>query len=115
MRREIKYFDKIVGFSLIILTMISLVMNGLYYTYAIYDCTYDVASLNQFLVSKPLEFILWIDNILIYVLGLIYIIEAIKTKKDRLLKVSLSLFSVLTTMIVSTGIINLIASLFGMF
>ena len=114
MRKEIKNFDKIVGIALIVLTTISLLINSFHFTYAIYDTASNITKLNQLLISTPLKLVLWVDNILIYILGLIYVIDAIKAKKDMLLKISFSLFSVLTTMLVATGVINLIANLFGL-
>lgn len=115
MRKEIKNLDKIVGIVLIILTAISLVINALQFTHGIYNCIYDTTKLNSLLISTPFGVVLWLDNILVYLFGLLYILSAIDTKKDMLLKISFSIFSIVTTMISSTLIINFVATIFGLF
>lgn len=115
MKKEIKNFEKIVGIVLVILTIISLVMSALLYTNIIYSCSYDTTHLNGLLVSKPFDIVLWIDNILIYLFGLFYIISVVQSKKEVLIKVSFAIFSIMTTMVASTLIINGIASIFHIF
>lgn len=115
MKKEIKNFEKIVGIVLVILTIISLMISALHYTHLIYDYSYDTTSLNALLVSKPFDILLWVDNILIYLFGLFYIISAIQSKKEVLIKVSFSIFSIVTTMVASCLIINGIASIFHIF
>lgn len=39
--------------------------------------------LNELLVSTPFNILLWVDNILIFVIALFYIISSIKEKKIR--------------------------------
>lgn len=115
MKKEIKNFEKIVGIVLVILTIISLVMSALLYTNIIYSCSYDTTHLNGLLVSKPFDIVLWIDNILIYLFGLFYIISVVQSKKEVLIKVSFAIFSIMTTMVASTLIINGIACIFHIF
>ena len=109
-------FDKerIVRNILIILTLVSIIITFLNYTYIAYQ-DMNINKINTFLIRYINGWLLWVDNILLYVFAIIYIFFGIKSKKEVLLKVSFSIFSILTTVIVSTLIINLIASLFGMF
>lgn len=115
MKKEIKNFEKIIQIILIILTIISLIINALQYTYGIYNMTYNTERLNSLLISRPFSILLWCDNILIYIFGLLNIYCSIKSKKEILLNVSFSLFSIFTTMVVATFIINFVASIFGLF
>ena len=115
MKKEIKNFEKSIQIILIILTIISLIINALQYTYGIYNMTYNTDKLNSLLISTPYYIVLWIDNILIYIFGLLNIYCSIKSKKEILLNVSISLFSILTTIVVATFIINFVANVFGLF
>ena len=99
---------------LIILTFVSIIITFFNYTYITYQ-DMNINKINNFLIRYVNGWLLWVDNILLYVFAIIYIFFGIKSKKEVLLKVSFSIFSILTTVIVSTLIINLIASLFGMF
>ncbi len=90
-------------------------INALEFTNIIYNWSYDTAGLNSLLISKPFNILLWVDNILIYLFGLFYIVCAFESKKDRVLKIAFSIFSILTTIVISTLIINGVASLFGIF
>lgn len=115
MKKEIKNFEKYVGIILIILTVLSLIINALEYTNIIYNMSYDTTKLNDLVVSTPFTIILWIDNILIYIMSIFYIISSIQSKKDVIVKISFAIFSIATTIIVSTFIINFVASIFGIF
>lgn len=115
MRKEIKNFGKWIEVSLIILTFVSLIISALEYTNIIYNMSYDTMKLNDFLVSKPFNIILWVDNILLFLVSIFYIIDTIQQKKNIFLKLSFCLFSICTTMVISTLIINGIAELFGVF
>ena len=115
MNKEIKNFDKVMEISLIVLTFISLIIDALEFTNMIYNNSYITDNLNSLLISKPFNIILWIDNALIYLFSLLYIIDTIKSKKDILLKISLAIFSILTTIVMEVTIINIVASLFGIF
>ena len=115
MKREIKNFGKYVEIILIFLTLISLLTVALEYTNMIYNWSYDTTMLNNLVTSKLFNVILWIDNVLIYLLSIFYIIDTIQTKKNIFLKLSFCLFSIFTTMVVSSCVINFIASLFGVF
>ncbi|MBP3920649.1 MAG: hypothetical protein J6D28_03690 [Bacilli bacterium] len=115
MNREIKNFGKIVEVILIILTFVSLVINALEFTNIIYSNSYDTYSLNSLLISKPYNVLLWVDNILIYLVSIFYVVDTIDEKKNMFLRFAFCLFSILTTIVVSTFIINFIASIFGIF
>lgn len=115
MKKEIKNFEKIMGIMLIVLTIISLIINALEYTNMIYSNSYNTNNLNGLLVSKSFNILLWLDNILIYICSIFYIVITVQSKRDILIKVSFSLFSILTTIFMSNLIINGIAVLFGIF
>lgn len=111
---EIKNFDKIVRTILIFLTLISLIIDILEITYFMYGDNYNMIFLNQLLSSKFYIVLLWTDNILIYFFALLYILSAIDSKKEILLKIIFSLFSVLTTFVLLVLIINIfVVRLFG--
>lgn len=93
MKKEI-----IVRNVLIVLTFISLIITFLNFTYLTYQ-------------ERNIDLI---NNFLVIIFAIIYIVLGIKSKKEVLLKVSFSIFSILTTMVVLTFIINFIASLFNM-
>ena len=93
MKKEI-----IVRNVLIVLTFISLIITFLNFTYLAYQ-------------ERNIDLI---NNFLVIIFAIIYIVLGIKSKKEVLLKVSFSIFSILTTMVVLTFIINFIASLFNM-
>lgn len=108
MKKEI-----IVRNVLIVLTFISLIITFLNFTYLTYQ-ERNIDLINNFLVNYVNNAFLFIDNFLVIIFAIIYIVLGIKSKKEVLLKVSFSIFSILTTMVVLTFIINFIASLFNM-
>ncbi len=71
--------------------------------------------LNELLVSTPFNILLWVDNILIFVIALFYIISSIKEKKNSFIKISFAVFAVLTTIVVQSFMVNFVAELFGVF
>ncbi len=114
-RNIFSIFSFVLGIVLIILTAISLIINTLQFTNQIYSWNYNTERLNNLLTSNPFGILLWFDNILIYICSILYIVSAIKSKKDILIKISFSLFSILTTIVVTTLLINVVASIFGIF
>lgn len=104
--------EKIVRNGLIVLTLISLICSMFHFAYLFYQDN-NIENINNFLVKY--DFILYIDNILLYIFALGYIFLGIKSKKEVLLKVSFSIFSIITTMFVLTLIVNVIAEMFGVF
>lgn len=106
--------EKVVRNGLIILTFISLIITILNLTYFTYQ-NLEIEKINHLLVHYVNTWVLWIDNILLYVFAIAYIVLALKSKRERILKVSFSFFSILTTMITLTFVVNIIAELFGMF
>lgn len=115
MKKEIKNFGKLTEIILIILTFISLVITALEYTNMIYNITYNTTKLGNFLASSPVLVTLWVDNILIILVSIFYVIDTIQQKKNILLKLSFCIFSICTTMLVSNLIVNGIAKIFGVF
>lgn len=113
---KLKKYDveNILRNGLILLTFISLIIVMLNFTYLVYQDR-NIDSINAFLIRYINGPLLWIDNILLYIFAVLYIIAGIQSKKEVVLKVSFSMFSILTTMISITLIINAIAKLFGMF
>lgn len=114
-KKEIKNFGKWTEIILIVLTFISLIITALEYTNMLYNITYNTAELNSFLTSSPFTIVLWIDNILIILVSIFYVIDTIQQKKNIFLKLSFCLFSICTTMLVSNFIVNGIAKIFGIF
>ncbi len=115
MKKEIKYFEQIVEITLVVLTAISLIINALEFTNMIYNWSYDTTKLNSLLISKPFGILLWLDNIFVYLFSIFYIISAVQSKKNVLIKVSFAIFSILTTIVASIILINGVASIFGIF
>ncbi len=113
MKKEIKNFGKWVEIILIVLTIISLIISALEYTNLIYSDSFNTIVLNDILISKPFTITLWIDNILIILVSIFYVIDTIEQKKNLFLKLSFCLFSICTTMLMSCLIINGIARIFG--
>lgn len=100
---------------LIVVTLISLIINAMQFTNAIYSWCYDTTRLNDLLVSPIFTFILWADNILVYLFAAWYMVLAERSKQEVVLKIAFSLFAILTTITASTLIVNVIAELFGVF
>mgnify|MGYP000065219540 FL=1 len=116
MKREIKHFDTIVGVTLIILTAISLIIDAIAITHGIYsDSLYHMEKLDAVIRSNLFQILFWVDNLLIYLFAFLNILSAIDTKKERLLKISFSIFSVLTTIVVITLSVDVVGNLFGIF
>ena len=107
-------YEIVVRNTLIVLTFISLVIMFLNFTYAVYD-NMNIDLINNILVNYVNTWLMWVDNILLYIFAIIYIVLGIKSKKEITLKISFSIFSILTSMISLTIIVNFIAELFGMF
>lgn len=115
MNKEIKNFGKWTEIILIVLTFVSLIITALEFTNMIYNTTYNTMKLNDFLVSRPFTITLWVDNILIILVSVFYIIDTIQQKKNIFLKLSFCIISICTTMLVSNFIVNGIAKIFGIF
>ena len=72
---------------LIVLTFISLIITFLNFTYLTYQ-ERNIDLINNFLVNYVNNAFLFIDNFLVIIFGIIYIVLGIKSKKEVLLKVS---------------------------
>lgn len=115
MIKKIYEKEKILGIILVVLTIFSFFIDVLNFTNMIYSCSFDTSKLNHLLVSIPSDIFLWVDNILIYLFAILYIISAVQSKKDTFIKVSFSIFSILTTIVMFVIVINFIARLFGIY
>lgn len=116
MIEKIKKYDieKVMRNCLIILTLLSFIIVCLNFTHLVY-IDQNIDQINDFLLKYVNGPFLWITNILLYIVAIIYMIAGIKSKQEVALKVSFSLFSMLTTIISMTLIINWLAELFQMF
>lgn len=107
--------DKWLLIGLIFVTFLGFIITTFELTNIIYSNTYDTMVLNDILITPLFGAFLWIDNILIFIFGILYIIAAIQSKQERILKISFSLFCMLSTLITLTFAINFVAELFGIF
>lgn len=98
--------------TLVVLTVISIVINILCFTNNLY---FEHEVLNAILVSDLFSALLYIDNILIIIFGIYYIVKAVKSKKDRLLKIAFSLTSIFTTQFVLILCMDLVEKIFKLF
>ena len=106
-----KNLEKIFKYGFIIFSFISLIITILNFTYITYQDG-NIETINNLLVNYVNK-IFWIENIILYIFSVGYIIFSIKSKKEVLLKVSFCIFSILTSIIALTLIINILASQFG--
>ena len=100
-----KSIEKIVRNILIVLTFISLIITFLNFTYLTYQDR-NIDLINDFLVNYVNNAFVFIDNFLVIIFAIIYVVLGIKSKKEVVLKIAFSVFSILTTMVVLTFIIN---------
>ena len=90
-------------------------MSALTFANALYNNSYDTGRLNSLVTSQSFCISLLLDNFLIYLVSIFYLVSAIRSKKDVLIKISFTIFSIVTTATVTTLIINFVASIFGVF
>ena len=107
-----KNIEKVFKYGFILFSFISLIITILNFTYITYQDG-NIEKINNLLVNYVNK-TFWIENILLYIFAIGYIIISIKSKKDVLFKVSSCIFSILTSMIILTLIINILASAFGL-
>lgn len=98
--------------TLVVLTFISLILNVIVFTFNLY---FEHDILNAIISSDFFYILSWIDNILIIIFGIYYIIKAIKSKKNMLLKISFSLTSIFTTQAVLILCMDLIEKIIKLF
>lgn len=112
MKREIKSFGKVMEVSLVFLTLISLVLTLLIFTSAYHigeeSILNDLIENNLFLIA------IYIENGLLYLVSLLYIIDTIEQKKNMFLRISFTLFSILTTAFCFGSLTNVVAKIFGL-
>lgn len=89
--------EKIIRNILIILTFIGLSINVLLHTNQVYSCTQDTMMLNSILISTPFTILIYSDYILSWVFGIWYGVLSIKSKKERIIKLSFCIISILIT------------------
>lgn len=98
--------------SLVILTGISIILNIIVFTNNLY---FEHEILNAIIGNDFFTSILLIDNILIIIFGIYYIVKAIESKKDMLLKISFSLTSIFTTQAVLILCMDLVEKIIKIF
>ena len=108
-----KNIEKIFKYGFIIFSFISLIITTLNLTYLTYQDARNIETINNLLVNYVNK-TFWIENIILYIFAIGSIIISIKSKKDALFKVSFCIFSILSSMIILTLIINILASAFGL-
>lgn len=109
-----KNFDKIVGIVLVILTVISLIIDLHIFALGFYnEDGYQFEKLGALINGTPFTILQWVDNCLIYLFAFLYIVSAIDTKREMLVKISFSVFSLLTTSLIMIPLINFVATCFG--
>ena len=108
-----KDIENIVRNVLIILTIISLIITLLHFTYNVYnDNGGSYLLLNDFLIKYIDGWLMWTVFILLIIFAISYIKCAIKYKKETTIKIAFSIFALLTNMIPLTFIVNFIAKIF---
>lgn len=105
-----KNIDSFIRNVLIVLVLINLIVLVLNFTNIMYSdrSTESLQSLLNF-VNGP---VLWIDGILLYMFSLLYIVAAIQSKQEIVLKISFSIFAILTNTMTIVFFVNLVAELF---
>lgn len=105
--------EKAVRNILIVLVALSFIISSLNWTYLTYQ-NLNIEIINDLLVNVN-SWLLPLDNLLVYVFAIFYIILGIKSKKEVALKIAFSIFSILSTTIVMVLIVNFIAEIFKIF
>ena len=115
--------EKLVRNILIVLTLISLIILLTYTMERLYGCELsstrgisattenNYINFNSFVTSNA--WLIYADNFLLYIFALIYLVLGIKSKNERVLKVSFCIFSVLTTLLVYFSIADSLARMLG--
>ena len=111
MNKEIKNFGKVIEVLLVFLTLISLVLTLLVFTNAYHIG--EETRLNDLLISNSFLIVIYIENGLLYLVSLLYIIDTIEQKKNIFLRLSFTLFSILTTIFCFGSLTNVVAKVFG--
>ena len=117
MKKEVKNIEQIVSIIFVVLTAVSLLINAIAFTGMVYnDLPFErIELINNVVASSAFYYTMWISNILLFAIGFLYLVIAIKSKKEVFIKVSFVAVSVLTSIIMSILIINFVAELFGIF
>jgi len=110
MKKEIKVRN-----TLIAVTFVGLIISALQFTNIIYGWNYDTEKLNNLVVSNWFNILFWIDNLLVFGLGILYAVLGYKSKEDVVIKIAFSILAICTTMISSIFAINLVGEMFSIF
>lgn len=113
MNKEIKNFGKIIEVPLVILTFVNLILLACIFAQAQVGDFYPQRAIVSFVQAPFFTPIIFIVNGLIYVLNIFYIIDAIQEKKNVFLKLSFSIFSILTSILCFIALVNIIIEIFG--
>ena len=105
-----KNIDIFIRNILIILMLINLVILTLNYTNAVYSngSTDNLQSVLNIVNGS----IMWINSILLYIFSVLYIIVAVQSKKEMVIKIAFSLVAVLTNIMTMVFLVNGFASIF---
>ena len=103
--------------TLVILTIISLVIDALVYTAMLYgeETFYNVTAIRSVINSGWFMTLIWIDNIAIYIINLLYFAGVLDFKRDLIVKIYFDIFSILSMILINIQIVNLIVSAFEIF
>ena len=112
MKKEIKNFGKIMEVSLVFLTLISLVLTLFIFTNAYHMG--EESMLNNLIASNLFLIAIYVENGLLYLVSLLYVIDTIEQKKNIFLRISFTLFSILTTAFCFGSLTNVVAKIFGL-
>ena len=117
LNKEVKNYERNVTIVLVVLTAISLIIDFIAYTGMVYsdDAIYNIDTIRAIMNSGLFMFLIWVDNIAIYITNLFYFAGIIESKRDMIVKIAFMIFSVLSTILLNLQIVNLIADLFGIF
>ena len=117
LNKEVKNYERNVTIVLVVLTAISLIIDFIAYTGMVYSdkVMYETNTLRTVMNSGLFMFLIWVDNIAIYITNLFYFAGIIDSKRDMIVKIAFMIFSVLSIILINLQIVNLIADLFGIF
>lgn len=99
---------------LIFLTLVNLVIAYLNITYQVYQNADHIDLLNNILKYTN-TWICWIDNLLLYIFAFLYIILAMDSKKERIVKISFAILTIVTALFSIMFIVNFTAGIFGIY
>ena len=104
---------KIVEIVLIVSSFVNLIINSIVFSHLISNdnALFDANGISKLITINPLSITILLDNILVFIFGIWYSIISVKSSKDVLIKLSFSIFSIITTTIVSLLFINFLINI----